>query len=325
MNQIKAKRETDISYLKFENQNSLAARLARPTIDITLARQQAQAKGEEAKGAPESNHGQTLPSENAESEPRQPFVPPTLTLSVSSTIERMISVRREERLRRESASQALKQKLAEARQAREEREREGLLNKRAKAQSATPESSGQEIAAPAVDTDAAARRARILQMARDLAAKRREERLIRESRSTESSNANRANKKPLFHQTNRQSITQSEEIMDIETEETESSHSGPDFTGPEQISENLSEVYWPAAEAHKVSTDMQSGRIRGGNYSAYVSPTVASSFSIPPHELGAVRLAEVALSHQRTIGLASRGHTADLVAAALQPKAVAKK
>ena len=113
--------------------------------------------------------------------------------------------------------------------------------------------------------------------------------------------------------------------MDIETEETESSHSGPDFTGPEQISENLSEVYWPAAEAHKVSTDMQSGRIRGGNYSAYVSPTVASSFSIPPHELGAVRLAEVALSHQRTIGLASRSHTADLVAAALQPKAVAKK
>ncbi len=325
MKKIKEKRETDISYLKFENQNSLAARLARPTIDITLARKQAQAKVEGAKDAPESNDRQPLPSESAESEPRQPFVPPTLTPSVASTIERMINVRREERLRRESASEALKQKLAEARQAREEREREGLLNKRAKAQSATSESSGQEIAAPAVDTDAAARRERILQMARDLAAKRREERLIRESRSTEPSNANRANRKPLFHQTKHRSITQPEEIMDIETEETESSYRGPDFTGPEQISENLSEVYRPAAEAHKVSTDMQSGRIRGGNYSAYVPPTVASSFAIPPRELGAARLAEVALSHQRTIGLASRGHTVDLVAAALKPKAVVKK
>ncbi|KJA28515.1 hypothetical protein HYPSUDRAFT_197364 [Hypholoma sublateritium FD-334 SS-4] len=327
VNKIKAKRETDISYLKFENQNSLAARLARPTIDITLARQQAQAKDEGLEGVPKSNDEQTLPSESVKSETRQPFVPPTLTPSVANTIEHMISVRREERLRRESASLALKQKQAEARQAREERERERLLNKQAKAQSAIEESSEQEIATPAVDTDAAERRARISQMAQDLAAKRRQERLLRETRSVTSSNTSHANNKQPSHRAGKKSNRQSTEVIDFEPEEEidSSMYGGPALTGPEQISENLSEVYRPAAEAYKTSADLQIGRIRGGTYDAYVPSPVASSYAIPPHQLGAVRLAEQALSHQRDIGLASRGYTVDLVAAALKPKPVVKK
>lgn len=326
VNKIKAKRETDISYLKFENQNSLAARLARPTIDITLARQQAQAKDEGAEGAPKSNDEQALPSESVKSEPRQPFVLPTPTPSVANTIEHMISVRREERLRRESASLALKQKQAEERQAREERERERLVNKQAKAQSSIKESSEQEIAAPAVDIDAAERRARISQMARDLAAKRRQDRLLRETRSAASSNTSYANNNHPFHRVGRKSNHQPEEIMDFEPEVIDSSlYGGPSFTGPEQISENLSEVYRPAAKAYKTSTDLQFGRIRGGIYHVYVPSPVASSYWYSPDQLGAVRLAEQALSHQRDIGLASRGYTVDLVTAALKPKPVVKK
>lgn len=352
MNERKAREQTDINYLKFENENSLAARLARPTIDITLARQQADQKpgkldeqavrkyaDEAAQASPVMDKpiqfatsrgvytvdellGIADSQREASANTRTPNIAPARTYSDSQNMEIMEARRREARFVREALHQSLKEKQKKEMVEREKRQEERQLNKMAKAHAAIQEFKPfeEQIESPARPSNAglAERAATIRTKATESARKRMEERLKRE-RNVSTFPHNRRQDRPTSRTNQRQQESFEIEFLDESLE----SNNGPEFKGPEPVSTNLFETFQPAVQAYKAVADLQAGRIHGGDYSAYV-PRSLASFATPPLELGAARLAELALSHRRDVSLPSRKHTVHLIASALKPKQVQK-
>ncbi|KAF9486461.1 hypothetical protein BDN70DRAFT_870006 [Pholiota conissans] len=313
---------TDINYLKFENEKSLAARLARPTIDITLAREQAQTQ------TPEQTDAATAEALSEEAETSD-YIPGSLP--ASATIERMINQRREARLEREREHLAQKQR-AEAERAQYEELRilraahrkEVEEEKRAKIHASlndfrplTEESN----MARTVDSEVDVRRAQLAKLAADLAAKRRLEREARE-KELALSGLVRREKKPSQSLSHRMATSDAkrkeEEEFQIQlNEEGVIGSFEPQFQDPEPPINGTT-----LAKIFQVST-VKANTIRGGDYSSYITPS-AEAFSTSPDELGAVSLAGVALSHRRDVSLPQRHQSLELISKALARKTASK-
>ena len=99
----------------------------------------------------------------------------------------------------------------------------------------------------------------------------------------------------------------------------------PEFNGPERPSSNLLDRFEPSVSLTDAAVVAQSGmsvkfRISAdsfykGDYSRYVSVS-KEDYTSPPDALGAVKVAERTLSHQRHYDLDARNRTLELVAQA---------
>jgi hypothetical protein len=100
----------------------------------------------------------------------------------------------------------------------------------------------------------------------------------------------------------------------------------PEFKGPDPSSSNLLEHFGPGFSPKGVIVVAQSGTafripvskvdsFDKGDYSRYVSSS-KEDYASPPDALGAVKVAERALSHQRHYNLTARDRTLELVAQA---------
>jgi hypothetical protein len=101
----------------------------------------------------------------------------------------------------------------------------------------------------------------------------------------------------------------SKELTPIENAEVESDAKGsrPEFIGP-PIPSNLLDIF---SVPYRPSSKQ--------NYSHYATHT-PNTFATPPDALGAVRFAEVTLSHQRSVALPQRKHAMNLISRACAPK-----
>lgn len=109
--------------------------------------------------------------------------------------------------------------------------------------------------------------------------------------------------------TQRQEKAFSKELTPIESTEVEGDAEGfrPEFTGPPTPS-NLLDIF---SVPYRPSSEQ--------DYSHYATHT-PNAFATPPDALGAIRFAEVTLSHQRSVALPQRKHTINLISRACAPK-----
>ncbi|KAF8971688.1 hypothetical protein BDZ97DRAFT_1752958 [Flammula alnicola] len=254
--------KTDISYLKFESNQSLAARLARPTLDLSLARENAAATG-----SPTSDSAQTP------KEPEKPTPTPTFSL------EDLTRQRREARLQREADRAAWKAKEAAWKAEKEAREREKT---HAAIRDFRPLTNINNT--PSLITqlsEAVESHAYIAKLASESATKRREARLQREVEGLSSDQRNvstgRRSRGPSSSTRKRKDAkSQQEEDESLElqlNQESDSRGFEPEFKGPEKISDTLIEVV-----GREKTPPLQFGHIAGGNYSHFVTPS-AQAFS----------------------------------------------
>jgi len=109
--------------------------------------------------------------------------------------------------------------------------------------------------------------------------------------------------------TQRQEKAFSKELIPIEDVEVEGDAEGsrPEFTGPARPS-NLLDVF---SVSYRPSSEQ--------DYSHYATHT-PNAFATAPDALGAIRFAEVTLSHQRSVALPQRKHAINLISRACAPK-----
>lgn len=321
---LRAKRSTaDINYLKFENEKSLAARLARPTIDITLARKQAlenNAQSPAQSPVPDAVEAVSeAPSERAE-------LPGSLPTPSANTLEYMITQRREARLKRESERLAQKQRAEaerlqyeELRLSREARRKEIEQEKKAKAHSAIndfqPLSEQLSLPKKTADPQAEQRREYIAKLAAGLAEKRKLEREEREKEYMESGQLTRRNRKQSLSSSRRptSSLVRKED-EDFQTQLSEMEQSEYEAFEPQLLAPTpLADVL--TRDWHKSVSE----RTRGGDYSHYV-PLSPKVFRTTPDKLGAAEVAQAALSHRRDVSLPQRRHSLELIHKALDRK-----
>ncbi|KAF8203935.1 hypothetical protein BJ912DRAFT_1052696 [Pholiota molesta] len=320
---LRAKRSTaDINYLKFENEKSLAARLARPTIDLTLARKQALEKNAQPPASDAAEAMPNAPSEQAES--------PSPLPTPAAILESMITQRREARLKRESERLAQKQRAEaeravyeELRLAREARKKEIEQEKKAKIHSAInefqPLSAQLSTFKKTVDPQAEKRREYIVKLAADLAEKRKLEREEREKEYMESEQSTRKDRRQSFSSSRRPTSSLVQEDEDFENELSEIEQSSYEAEEPQLLPPTPLVDLFLRGRRKSVSD-----RTEGGDYSLYVPPS--TSFGTTPDELGAAGVAQVALSHRRDVSLPQRHQSLELINKALvrksKPRAV---